>query len=53
MQRGITEEKIQNYEAALSMQMFLIQEIGPTKLLFKVGDGQDSQKVKISVAEKI
>lgn len=48
-----TEANIQLYEKAMQLQMFLISELGPTKLLFKVGDGDDAQKVKISLTDTL
>lgn len=49
MMKHLNEEKIKLYEDAMSLHMFLISELGPTKFLFKVGDEEDAQKVKISL----
>ena len=51
--RGITEEKIKRYEEALSLHMFLLNELGPTRFLFKVGEGEDTQKVRITLTNTI
>ena len=53
MMKHLTEEKIKLYEKAMTLQMFLISELGPTRLLFKVGNDDDAQKVKISLTETL
>ena len=51
--RGTKDEKIKRYEDAMKLQMFMINEYGPTKLLFKVCDGDHEYKVKISITDTI
>lgn len=51
--RNFTEANIRLYEQAMQLHMFLVGELGPTKLLFKVGEGDDALKVKISLTDKL
>lgn len=53
MLKGLTDAKIKRYEAALSLQMYLVHELGPTKFVFKVGDSEDAPKVRISLKSEL
>lgn len=46
----ITDDWITRVEEALSLRLFLVNEIGPTKLVFK---DQKGEKMTISLSQKI